>query len=318
MKLAVSALLLSALFAVPASAQMFYGATMDGASETPPLAGFGSGGWVRITKNPGNTLTYEVRTFGLSGTAAHIHKGAVGVPGGIIFPLTGGPTVWTGTTAALTPAQQADLEAGLYYVNVHTIANPNGEIRGQLGPSPRTFGAHLDNTQETPVTASAAKGDATITLNANGTLTYNLTTTGLTATAAHFHAGTFGVPGGIEVPLTGGPTNFSGTSLPLSPGQIEALQGLGWYANVHTIANPNGEIRGQIVPSGTELFNSPAAEWAPMLTMTSSGAPTDVGGGGTFTISVTGGKPGGTGLLLVALQPGASKISNVPFLLNAG
>jgi hypothetical protein len=149
-------------------------------------------------------------------------------------------------------------------------------------------------------------------------VTYSVTTTGLTATAAHFHDGTFGVPGGIEVVLSGGPTSWSGTSLPLSPGQIEVLQGLGWYVNVHTIANPNGEIRGQIVPTDTELFNSSAAEWAPMLTMTASGAPTDVGGGGTFTLNITGGKPSGTGLLLVALAPGASKLNGVPFLLNPG
>src|SRR5262249_13380199 len=60
------------------------------------------------------------------------------------------------------------------------------------------------------------------------------------------------------------------------------------------------------------------AEWAPMLTMTASGTPSDEGGGGTFTINITGGKPGGIGLLLVALSPSAGKIGGVPFLLNAG
>jgi hypothetical protein len=35
-------------------------------------------------------------------------------------------------TATLTDAQVADLMAGKYYVNVHTAANPAGEIRGQL------------------------------------------------------------------------------------------------------------------------------------------------------------------------------------------
>ena len=35
-------------------------------------------------------------------------------------------------SATLTDAQEADLVGGKYYVNVHTAANPGGEIRGQV------------------------------------------------------------------------------------------------------------------------------------------------------------------------------------------
>ena len=34
--------------------------------------------------------------------------------------------------ATLTDAQAADLVAGKYYINIHTAANPGGEIRGQV------------------------------------------------------------------------------------------------------------------------------------------------------------------------------------------
>jgi hypothetical protein len=38
-------------------------------------------------------------------------------------------------SATLTDAQAADLQAGKYYVNIHTEANKGGEIRGQVTKS---------------------------------------------------------------------------------------------------------------------------------------------------------------------------------------
>ena len=38
--------------------------------------------------------------------------------------------------ATLTDAQIADLKAGKWYVNVHTMAHPPGEIRGQVTVAP--------------------------------------------------------------------------------------------------------------------------------------------------------------------------------------
>ena len=35
-------------------------------------------------------------------------------------------------SAELTEEQMADLQAGLYYINIHTPENPDGEIRGQV------------------------------------------------------------------------------------------------------------------------------------------------------------------------------------------
>ncbi|MCC6454605.1 MAG: CHRD domain-containing protein [Caldilineaceae bacterium] len=88
-------------------------------------------------------------------TAAHIHLAPAGVNGGIVvwlYPLNGPPGVLIpgpsngvlaeGTITAanltgdLTGATLDDLIAAIVsgntYVNVHTSANPGGEIRGQL------------------------------------------------------------------------------------------------------------------------------------------------------------------------------------------
>jgi hypothetical protein len=69
---------------------------------------------------------------GLTATAAHIHTGAVGVNGGVLYPLTL-TSIGAQGTQAITTADLANLEAGNFYVNAHTAANPGGEIRGQIG-----------------------------------------------------------------------------------------------------------------------------------------------------------------------------------------
>jgi hypothetical protein len=75
------------------------------------------------------TLTFS----GLSGkaVAAHIHKGKAGVSGGVLFALCG-PCKTGQTGQAKISKNAADaLERGLTYVNVHTIKNAAGEVRGQ-------------------------------------------------------------------------------------------------------------------------------------------------------------------------------------------
>ena len=72
---------------------------------------------------------------GLSGpvTGAHIHgPAASGANAGIVIPFTGDLASPIKGSATLTDAQIADLEAGKYYVNLHSAANKSGEIRGQL------------------------------------------------------------------------------------------------------------------------------------------------------------------------------------------
>jgi CHRD domain len=65
-------------------------------------------------------------------TAAHFHgPAAVGANAGVVVPFNPVTSPITGK-ATLTDAQIADLETGKWYANVHTAANPGGEIRGQM------------------------------------------------------------------------------------------------------------------------------------------------------------------------------------------
>jgi hypothetical protein len=74
----------------------------------------------------------------VSGSAAHVHQGAAGTHGPIVFNLTITSTdkrngSFTGSSS-LDDAQQKSFQEGLLYVNVHTVQNPGGEIRGQFRP----------------------------------------------------------------------------------------------------------------------------------------------------------------------------------------
>jgi CHRD domain len=122
----------------PAAMGGGYTATLSGSSEVPPVETAASGS-ATVTLN-GMDMTLVGTYEGLSGPAqaAHIHgPAAEGANADVVIPLTltEGSTAGSGTlagTATLTEAQLADLQAGLYYVNVHTEANGGGEIRGQL------------------------------------------------------------------------------------------------------------------------------------------------------------------------------------------
>ena len=105
-------------------------------------------------------------------TASHIHLGAAGTapPSNIIFNLFL-PNVATQTVngvvaqGTITNANNANVSLdslrvlfnnGMAYVNVHTSANPAGEIRGQI--SPVHFTAALSGGAEVPPVTTAASG----------------------------------------------------------------------------------------------------------------------------------------------------------------
>ena len=114
------------------AAHGLYTSNLNGAQEVPPNAATGTAmGNLTLTVT---AITCSVSVSGLTGvpTAAHIHQGPPGANGPIIVTLTGivvgfnPPTSFFCTSATLTPAQIADLDAGNLYFNVHTAAFPGG------------------------------------------------------------------------------------------------------------------------------------------------------------------------------------------------
>jgi len=212
-----------------------------------------------------NEVMVEVTTSGLTGpiTGAHIHKGAAGTNGAIVKPLNISGNRLSATWKMsdnpnpLTLTLLNDLLMGNLYVNAHTDANPGGEIRGQLmSTQNKVYSVLLDGSQEVPAVNNNAKGAAWVMISPDHSqVTVKGYAHGLSGliTSAHIHAGPVGLSGPILKPLTvnGNVYELTWTETdavePLTEEKVKKLMNGEYYINVHTAANPNGEIRAQIV-----------------------------------------------------------------------
>lgn len=130
--LPVGALALLLIAGTTHAAVLNYVASLDGAqSGNPESPGTGSGTFTIDTD--ANTMSYNITFSGLLGTetVSHIHGFAPpGVNAGVLHPLPlGSPKigVWN-----YLESQEADILAGLTYVNIHSTYDGSGEIRGQI------------------------------------------------------------------------------------------------------------------------------------------------------------------------------------------
>ena len=108
---------------------------LDGKQEVPPVNTTATGSGT-ITVLMDHSVSGTVTTSGVAGTAAHIHLAAKGANGPVIVPLnkTGDNTWAVPPGIRFNDAQYEAYKLGNLYVNVHSAANPGGEIRGQIMP----------------------------------------------------------------------------------------------------------------------------------------------------------------------------------------
>ena len=122
------------LLAVTAAGQS-YTATMIGAEERPN-PGDNDGLGVALVTFEGTTVRYSIVTQNIeTATAAHIHRGAAGVPGPVVIGFDAN-TLTGGTVAGVSQELIDEIRAnpGNFYVNVHNSPFPAGAVRGQLVP----------------------------------------------------------------------------------------------------------------------------------------------------------------------------------------
>lgn len=118
------------------AATVEYNARLSGQREIPKTDGKGTGKMAATYDTTTKMLSYTLTFDGLSGpaTAAHLHGPATRrESAGVMTPLGDkNPTSPATGTVTLSDDQAKALQSGKTYVNVHTAANPGGEIRGQL------------------------------------------------------------------------------------------------------------------------------------------------------------------------------------------
>jgi len=262
-----------------AEAEQAVAVVLDSASTEPAAVGAddaaGTGDFVVDTET--GALSGSVEVSGTTGvpTMAHIHQGAPGVAGPVLVALepNSDSTVWTVPEgAALDAAGIAAFENGELYVNVHTEANPSGELRAQLdadggegegettepAEGVETVSVALDTESTEPAAEgaddAAGTGDFTVDTE-TGAVVGSVEVTGTTGvpTMAHIHQGAPGVAGPVLIALEPNEDSTVWTvpdSAALDAAGIEAFENGELYVNVHTEANPSGELRAQLVGDG--------------------------------------------------------------------
>ena len=265
----LAAVLLAAPFVASADhlrPHLLLSARLDGSQEVPAVA-TSAQGVAAITLNATrDTIFIQAAFSGLSGpiTGAHFHDAPVGQTAPVSVSLL---TLRRGNRlsgylagADVTPNRIARLLRGLVYLNIHTAANPGGEIRGQVTvESDDALAGVLSGAQEAPAVATNATGLGVFNLSQHQEkLKFRVVVDGLSGpiTGAHFHIAAPGMNAPVALALgsflTGnvleGEISSQGANPLLTPALLTALVQGGVYINFHTAAYPGGEIRAQILP----------------------------------------------------------------------
>ena len=251
-------------------------AILTGSQQVPPVTTTGSG-FVRLVLD-GHKLKVSGEFRHLESAydvnvGSHIHLGLAGTNGPVIFPLVAkvssngrsGIYKEKNNKFTLTDVQVSILKNREYYVNVHTVANPAGSIRGQILPENECYYlAQLSGLNEVPgITGNTgARGTVILELDACRNLIVSGSLAGLSGSVLNggvqINQGAVGQTGPVVFVLGLDPCNdcdgpvlaadilSSRNVYPLTCAQAKALKKGQYYVNVLTDDFPLGEIRGQV------------------------------------------------------------------------
>ncbi len=224
---------------------------LSGDQEAPPIATPERGGCMGRFDAGASALTLVCTHDVNLPTVMHIHRGAPGVNGPVVFDLGEPDSPVIATWSGMSPADVADLLAGNFYVNIHTSGRPTGAIRGQLLPrTVDTVSFTMDSAQVVPPGSSPYSGNCTADLDANATnlavsCTHNLPSPDL----AHVHRAPRGQNGPIVYTFPSAASPFA-SNVPMTPRDVADFAATFLYVDVHGPdtgeSGSADQIRGQI------------------------------------------------------------------------
>jgi len=207
-------------------------------------------------------VTGSVSVTGMTATAAHIHQQFAAADGPVVVPFEPGtePDTWQPEADGMLTAELVDaLLAGQLYLNVHSDAFPDGEIRAQIRPANiQVVFTNLTGDAVVPPVTTDAVGRAAATLDTNAsTATVHLNTTGVEdATEAHVHVAAADASSAdvlLALAQDGAdPNHWAVEREAVTAEQIGQFDANTWYVDVHTPANPDAELRGQLLATEEE------------------------------------------------------------------
>jgi len=250
MRLSFTIVLLGLLASFAVALDLKFISNLDGQQVVPPVASLGEGtGVFTFHPDDDNTLDYDIQLDFLEDvTGAHIHGPArLGQNADPLFTLEVDDDEIEGSVKLSSDIATA-LKRGQLYVAVHTKTNPDGEIRGQILTTAKNFVATLKGSNEVPPILSKFEGKGSFQLDYESKeLKYQISHNVKDATAAHIHGpATTTQNGDVLVTFDSPKSTIKGTHI-LTEQHFEFLRSGLLYVNIHTEANANGEIRGQIL-----------------------------------------------------------------------
>jgi hypothetical protein len=262
-----------------------FGSFLIGNEEVPAVESSGAGAAYFSLNPDGNTLNFQLRVANTSGiVAAHLHRAAVGVNGGVVVTLlmqdpsglvngviAEGMITSEDLVGYLDGMEIMDLvneiENGNIYVNIHTLDIPSGELRGQVSVIKpefnNNFNVKLSGLNEVPPAISDAVGVAKFRFNSdNSALNFQINVDDIADIKfSHIHLAKPGMNGPVVVTLNdemmSGPVEgvYAKGTLTMESlagkflgGDLlilkEAMRSKYVYINIHTDLFPGGELRG--------------------------------------------------------------------------
>lgn len=214
-----------------------YTASLSGANEVPPVETDASGIFIGGYNSTDDTFDWDLDAQGAEFTMGHIHLGEPGENGPIVVTLfmvgeEEDPTTDVDLAGSVSfedlendlednwPAFLDALENGELYVNLHSVDNPAGEIRGQLLPlqatTPTETVTETTTATETPTGTETETPTGTVTETATETATNTPTATATETSSPTSTATASPTEAEPTATSTSTPTQFPPTLTPTS------------------------------------------------------------------------------------------------------